>query len=273
MSPSTPPSQAPGAERRFDDREVGLIIRRAAELQRSELARTDPGGMSLAELEQVAREAGLDPALVRRAALEMDVAPPSRASALAGAPTRIVLERVFEGELPERAYESLVTAIRRLTDDQGQVSTIGRTLSWSPSSFGAGHHATPRRLLVTVAVREGRTELRIEERFGQLAGGLFGGLVGGLGGGGFGLALGVGIGVLHSAAAATGIFGGMLLASYGAARGIFVLSVNRKRRQLEALRDRLSEQITQALDAQRPPRLSATGVPDAPPRLPPAPEP
>lgn len=67
MSPPTSPPPPAGHERRFDDREVGLIIHRAAELQRRDAASAEKGGMSLVEPEQVAREAGLDPALVRRA--------------------------------------------------------------------------------------------------------------------------------------------------------------------------------------------------------------
>lgn len=263
MSSPTPPTPLPPSrsERRFDDREVGLIIHRAAELQQTEVARTDSAGMSLAELEQVAREAGLDPALVRRAAREIDEPPPPPAPRLTGAPMRIVLERSFDGELHDDFYEGLVAEIRRSLDDQGQVSVLGRTLNWNPSNVGVGRHARPRHLLVTVAVRGGQTTLRIEESFGRLAGRLFGGLMGGVGvGSGTGLGMGIGIGALHSAAAATGIIGGVVLASYAGARGVFTLVVNRRRRQLEMLRDRLSEQIERSLELQRDDRRLAPGA-------------
>lgn len=200
--------------------------------------------MSLAELEQVAREAGLDPALVRRAALEIDEPPPPRPSRLAGAPMRIVLERVFDGELSTDEYEPLVAEIRRSIGEPGQVSVLGRTMSWSAGETGWGRHGGRRRnLTVTVAPRDGRTTLRIEESFSQLAGGVFGGIMGGFGGSGTGLAMGVGMGVLHSALAATGIMGGVLLVSYAGSRGLYTVLVNRRRRQLELLRDRLSESI------------------------------
>ncbi|MHB1225560.1 MAG: hypothetical protein ACYC2G_16150 [Gemmatimonadaceae bacterium] len=205
--------------------------------------------MSLAELEQVAREAGLDPALVRRAAREIDEPAPPPPSRLAGAPMRIVLERTFEGELPADDHEPLVAEIRRSIGEPGLVSVLGRTMSWSASETGSGMHGGRRRsLTVTVTPRNGCTTLRIEESFTQLAGTVFGGLMGGLGSGGTGVAVGVGMGVLHSALAATGIMGGVLLVSYAGARGLYAVLVRRRRRQLELLRDRLSEGIEHGLE-------------------------
>ena len=64
------PSQHPS--RRYNEKEVADIIKRASELQQAESTAESTTGMSLAELEQVAREAGLDPALVRRAATDLD---------------------------------------------------------------------------------------------------------------------------------------------------------------------------------------------------------
>lgn len=249
--PAAPPAESSPllpASRRFDEREVALIIRRAGELQQSDATTSDRGGMSLVELEQVAREAGLDPALVRRAAMELDDRPSARSSRLAGAPLRILLERTFQGEISPDEYEGLVAEIRRTMGDTGMVGTLGRTLSWSPSPSGGRNGAHQRRLAITIAPRNGHTTLRIEESFGQLAGGLFGGIVGGFGGGmGSGLGMGIGIGALHSAVAATGIIGGVVLLAYGGARGIYTLVVNRRRRELELLRDRLSDQIAHAL--------------------------
>ena len=58
---------------RWAEAEVSLILKRALELQREEqrqptnaLKRAD--GASLADLEEMAREVGIEPALVRRAA-------------------------------------------------------------------------------------------------------------------------------------------------------------------------------------------------------------
>lgn len=242
----TPPPGEPG--RRFDDREVGLIIQRAGELQKTEVARSDRGGMSLAELEQVAREAGLDPALVRRAAREIDAPAPPKSSLLAGAPTQLFYELSFEGELSVDEYEPLVAEIRRSVGEPGMVGTLGRTLTWTAADTGFGNRRSQhRQLSITVTPRDGHTTLRIEESLSQLAGGVFGGGMGGFGGGASGLGFGLGMGVLHSAAVATGIVGGILLVSYAGARGLFSVLAGRRKRQLEQLRDRLAEHIERAL--------------------------
>ena len=56
--------------RRYSDREVARILERATELQRAEPSATNPEGLTLAELTEIAREAGIEPALLRRASAE-----------------------------------------------------------------------------------------------------------------------------------------------------------------------------------------------------------
>jgi hypothetical protein len=59
------------ANTRYDDKQVGLILKRATELATDSSPESSPGdGLSLAELEQIAVEAGIDPVLIRRAAQE-----------------------------------------------------------------------------------------------------------------------------------------------------------------------------------------------------------
>ena len=93
-------ADAPSSGRKFNDEEVALIIKRAAELQQTEQIAQDPANaMSLAEVEAIAREAGIDPALVRRAANTLDQRTETpRPSSWVGAPTRLVFERVVDGD-------------------------------------------------------------------------------------------------------------------------------------------------------------------------------
>jgi hypothetical protein len=59
------------------------------------------GGITLAELEAVASEAGIDPIRVREAALTLDQGPvSSRGSVLLGPRTTHVFDRVVDGEVP-----------------------------------------------------------------------------------------------------------------------------------------------------------------------------
>lgn len=129
----------PKRERRFNDEEVALIIKRAAELQQTEQTAEDPGNaLSLTDVEQIAREAGIDPKLIRRAALGLDQpATTNRPNPWVGSPTRLVFERVVDGEIPIEEFEPLIAEVRRTFGDNGVPSVLGRSLAWS-SSMGRG---------------------------------------------------------------------------------------------------------------------------------------
>ncbi len=224
---------------RYGEKEISLILRRASEIQRREPSARDPAGLTLAELEEIATEAGIDPSNLRRAAAELDtLAPPDLASKLAGAPIRLWLEKTLPGEVSPAAFEELVPLIQLAADSAGQASTVGKTLTWSSTTAG-----NTRSMQVLVAARAGETLVRIEERMGGLAGGLFGGILGGVGGGvglGVGGALG---GILGSVALAVAFPTVIIGASYWATRRIFAAQVAKRRRQLEGLMERVTERI------------------------------
>jgi hypothetical protein len=224
--------------RRYDEKEIARILERATELQHhTPLDPAETAGMTLAELEQVAREAGIDPQHVRAAAAALDrEAPVAGGLALLGAPLRVELERTVEGEVASGADEALGSVIRETLAAPGFAAAVGTSLEWQ-----SGNPQRPVR--VTVTPRAGRTVIRIEERFGNLAGGLFGGIVGGAGGGGGGAAIGViggALGALGPALAAAGL---IFIGSFLLARAIFRAVVRRRVRQLSRLLDALTEQV------------------------------
>jgi len=235
--------------RRYTEEEVGLLLRRATEMQRAEPTSLEPAGLTLAELEEIAAEAGIDPGLLRRAANELDVLQPipSMGSRLAGAPVAIDIERVINGEVTRERLEELVSTIQSATAGQGTAST------WSSTT---GSSITERQVLVSV--RDRQTLIRIQENFGGLAASLFGGIMGGVGGGvGFGLggglsaALGLGAGLI--ALPLTTVAG-----SYFLARAIYKSQVRRRQAAAHALMDRLAEQVESAIAQGR------TGLPATP---------
>jgi hypothetical protein len=233
-----------GTSRRFNEKEVALIIKRASELQQLESTAESSTGMSLTELEQVAREAGLDPELVRRAAVDLDTRVTDQTpNRFLGAPTVLSLERTIDGEVPADEFEQLVLEIQRQLGVVGAASTIGRSLQWTVQSVDRRRVST-RTVQVTVSPRNGRTTIRIEERLGGLAGGLFGGLMGGLGGGSGGISAGIGLGALHSAVAFASIWGGVLAGSYLLARTIFGRVVRGRGDALQNLMSRLAEHVS-----------------------------
>ncbi|UCC83105.1 MAG: hypothetical protein JSW46_19490 [Gemmatimonadota bacterium] len=230
--------------RRYGEEEVGLILKRAAELQRQEpAAAAEGGGLSLAELEEIAAEAGIDPRHLRRAAEEIDTAAmPLHGEGidrLAGAPLTLEFERTLSGELQESGFEMLLPEIQDAAEGYGQPSLMSRTLTWQSRSPNS-----ERTLQVTVSSRNGRTRIRIEERYSQLAGQLFGGIVGGVGGGvGLGVGLGVGIGALQSALFAVVWPVGVISGSFLLARTFYRSAVRRRQRVLRDLLDRLTETV------------------------------
>ena len=229
-------SHSDDSSRLYGDREVGLILKRATELQDT-APEPSGAGLSLWELEEIALEAGIDPAHLRRAAAEVEsgAASSSLATAFLGTSPTVSMERVIPGEIAEDVFEILLPEIQRLDTGQGVPSLFGRTLTWRSNT-----PSNTRSLQVTVSSRDGETQIRVEEQLHGLAGGLFGGI---MGGGGIGIGVGVGVGVdvlgsvLFSVAFPLGVIGGCYLI----ARSIFGATVRRRQRTLHDLMERLSE--------------------------------
>lgn len=232
MTSSDPPP------RRYTEKEVGLILKRATELQRAEPSARDPSGLTLRELEEIAVEAGIDARMLQRAARDIESHAPSNiGDRLAGAPTRIQLERVVPGEYPADKLGELVPVIQVATAGQGQASAVGKTLTWSSRTDG---NTTAQQVLV--AANQGETLIRIEERYSGLAGGLFGGIMGGVGGIGLGAGGALG-GSLGSVALGIGFPILFIGGSYWLARTIFAAQVNKRRRAAESMMDELAERV------------------------------
>lgn len=235
-----------GPPRLYDEKEMRRLLKRATELQQEEGA-TAPhsGGMSLAELEEIAAEAGIDPRHLRRAAGELSSGGgvPSGWEKVTGDQLTLVHETVVPGELSPDGFERVASAIQRAAGEQGQPSLMGRTLTWQAETPGKS-----RRMLVTVGVRNGETHIRAEERLHQLASGLFAGTTIG---GGVGLGVGVGLPV------AIEVVGSMLLAfampvaavglAYMTARQIFGVVVRRRRTALAHLVDAAAREVFDAV--------------------------
>jgi hypothetical protein len=236
-------SDMESGSRRYSEKEVGLILRKATELQRAEPSALDPTGLTLAELQEVGAEVGIDPRYLQRAAAELEGGgSPDVWAKLAGSPIAIVIERTLSGEFPESRFEELVPVMQVATVGQGNASAVGKTLTWSSRS-----DTNTSSQQVLVASRNGETLIRIEERLAGFAGGVFGGMLGGVGGGvgfGAGAALGTALGSVALAIAFPVVAIG---ASYGAARAIFRVHHRGRKRQMEELMSRLVEQIENEL--------------------------
>lgn len=230
--------------RRYSDREIALILTRTAELQATRAAESEmSAGLTQDELEQIAREAGLDPRYVRSAIAELDAGRGTRQSRWLGGATWIQLERSVSGEVPPREYEALVELIHRTLGEVGQPSVLGRTLRWIALTGMSGRHAHGREIEVAIASRDGQTTIRVHERLRALATQLFAGFVAGGGTGGAALLSGLGAAIFGGAVAPV-VFGvGALAGSYALARGIFGSKSRSRTAQLRKLIDLLADHV------------------------------
>ena len=136
------------------------ILQRVAGLERKR--QLDRPALSLAEVEAIARESGIDPCLVRQAARDLeDERQTGFGTRLAGAPVRRTFERAIDGEISARHHEQLADDIRAammgVSAMPAQVSKIGRSLNWSAWTSGGV-------VETQVTPREGKTFTRVPAR-------------------------------------------------------------------------------------------------------------
>ncbi|MEM1056188.1 MAG: hypothetical protein AAGI52_11725 [Bacteroidota bacterium] len=152
--------------KRFSEAEAQRIFALAAERQH-ETGQEEPG-LSLEELEEVGRAAGLDPAIVREAA--MDALRPEVTSTtrrILGMPVEHRRERFVRGTVSDEAWAEIVIDLRRQFDKTGIVTDIGPLREWRSE---ASEYKQP--VTVTLSPERGGTRVVIEQSQVQTALGL-----------------------------------------------------------------------------------------------------
>lgn len=102
-------------ERRYTDEEVARLLQRAADLDRDSGATTLARGLSLAELREVAAEAGIDPGMVSSGLAQVGVA---GGAAVAG----WGLGRAIWSFLRGRSRRRVEDLVERLGDEAARLS-------------------------------------------------------------------------------------------------------------------------------------------------------
>ncbi|MCX4241259.1 hypothetical protein [Paraliomyxa miuraensis] len=155
-------------DRRYDDREVGLILERVAELHRREGERADARSMTRAEIEQIVGELGISKALVARAAGELSVRDHrNRPQWWLGGKTDLMFEDVVDRRIDDATITRMLEVLRRLLGDPGKLEREGETRIWSTQGEG-------RRVHLTIVEHEGSTTVRLEESMPTEAGAVVG---------------------------------------------------------------------------------------------------
>jgi hypothetical protein len=146
-------------DRRYDDREVGLILKRVAELHEREGGPADARAMTRGEIEEVVHELGIPKALVARAVSDVAVRDVrNRPVWWLGGKTDLMFEDVVPGRVSDANFAALVEIARRHFGDPGELRDEGGARIWSTSN------TTSRRSHLTVVVGDESTRIRLEER-------------------------------------------------------------------------------------------------------------
>ena len=243
------------------DGEMRAILARAAELEAERAAGHESGdrALTMGSVEQVAAEAGIPPSHVREAAAEVRGVSDSaaeetkriatepalpirrrplsfpRAPDVKFAKERLTAERTVDGEISEAAFPEVVDAIQDELEIVGHVSTVGRTLTWSPARQGT----ESRQIVVTVRPREGVTDLHVEEQIEMAGWRIFAPGWGAAAGAIFGLAIATMLGLQAEAVLVTAlpaaIFGAM-----ATVKGMINTKAQNASPQLQRVLDRLT---------------------------------
>ena len=134
------------AMRRYSDRDIAFILKRAVELD-EEKRRIEPGhGVTLQDLREIAQEVGIDPGMVEQAATELDQERSRTARALA-ADTAVVREiRSVPRQLEDDELRELLWAIDRAIPEQGALTEALGELRWTASGYAGGMQVSVKRL-------------------------------------------------------------------------------------------------------------------------------
>lgn len=238
-------------EARFTDRETALILKRAAELEET-LAPGGAGrGLTLAEIEGIAREVGIDPERVREAAAQIASArEPGGFAPLGPHPTRKVVRavprRLARGELAE-----LIPVIEGHLQTPGTVTEALDSVQWTRKEGNAT-------LQISLRPRDEETQIHVAERYEPRIRGMLHGLPAAWGGM-IGFVIGMSLGLPGVLVA--GMAGGWVLLGAGIGRAVWTRISRRSQKKVKQLAAVLAERAGRSRPSSRPavepkPRMS-----------------
>lgn len=140
----------PSDDRKYEPGEVGLVLRRLAELQVHE---PPTSALTRTELEQVVTEAGLDIRQLDTALAELETQDKQHARSL-GLRLFVVVRRNIAGELSPTKLEAAAALLDRSLGVIGSRVISANSLTW----FG-------RHVAVSIMMEGSRISIQIEERF------------------------------------------------------------------------------------------------------------
>jgi hypothetical protein len=149
--------------RRYTDREVALVLRRAAAIDERRSTDTAPArGLTLRELHEIAREVGLSPAAIDQAIGGLRSGAHTGGVPLMGAPVSHKTVRAVSSRLPDEALQGLIRVIEEQVDATGTVTEALGTVRWT--SVARGHRFSPT-MQVSLTPADGETQVQVVQRY------------------------------------------------------------------------------------------------------------
>jgi len=254
-----PGSRVTDPERRYTDEQVALILRRAARLDAGPDVPEAGEGLTLPEIERIAREVGIAPDLVMRAAAAVDAGASGGAAArFFGGPEKFEAQYEARGELTRERYGDVVEAIRRVMGKSGAVSEVLDGLEWK--SVGETTQVT---VLVRPAAGRTRVQILADRGGSALLAFLFPGMGALIGGAIAGAVIDPGV------SQGIAIMGTAAAAGLATGRTIWAAATRRFRRKFAALVDAVTTQVEQCRPTQTGPSRNGSPSSDEPDALPP----
>ncbi len=131
------------AERKYTDEEFTLILRKASQIQDRGGGADTETGLSIEEIQAIAREVGIDPVAVERAAaLVPRTASRDALARFMGGPIRYRLETTVRSTLSEEDQARLLDAVRRAAEHHGKAGYGPGGFEWSTVGEVSQIHAT-----------------------------------------------------------------------------------------------------------------------------------
>lgn len=224
-------------ERHFADRDVAMILHRAAELDSRSTERREARGLSAGDLEGIAREVGIDPGMIQRAIRELDGRRGFSTMGLLGPPPVNQEIRVVPGELNQDTIRRIMRVVDERVPAQGTIGEALGSVRWTAADRFLSRQ-------VSVEPSGGETLIRVEERYSDRFRGALHAIPTV-----YGLFAGFVVGLEALGGPAAGVF---LAAAAGAsawtiARGAWSTLSRRSGRRVRALSDALQGEADQPL--------------------------
>lgn len=150
-------------DRRFDEREIAAIFERAGLRQEAERNSNAGEGLTLAQLQEIAHDVGLDAAHVTAAARDVaagTLAPATR-RAWFGLPVGVARTIEFDRPVSDDQWSALVITLRQTFEARGRVISDGPFREWSNGNLRAFLEPTSTGHRLRLSTRKGNAKASV----------------------------------------------------------------------------------------------------------------